>query len=165
MKADTLTVLAADLLDACADAYGEVAGAGVPPDRRYISHGQPLHSADQLTVHWTFLQPALVGKSAIVPQAELIVECVRWAWPLPEANVARVDDAGTVAYAEAAALIAADATAIFTHVGRLLAAGTLFVSFPTIGKGDATADRMTPIGPAGNVVGFRWPVRVKLTIP
>lgn len=172
-NAAALPGLAQDLLRAAAAAYTEVENAPPVPALQFVTHGDPVWYGSQLTVSIGVVRPAGPfpaasagpARSSVIPSAEFWLEVVRDGWPQARASAAGAQRPDPAKLTAAAELLAADAAAIFFHVSALAVRGALFPSQPTILKGDAAVGEMISRPPNGGRAGWRWPVRVKLTLP
>lgn len=171
----TVGTVLSDVLAACVAAYTQP-GAPDAPTRGFIAHGSPVTwEGEQLTVAAVNISPVhphpliqqRAVKTSIVPSLALNIECVRGCWPVPRSGGApssQMPDPG--AFTAAAERLALDASTIFGWIANLAARGGLIPSLPTISTAhDIALGSMVPTGPSAQLVGWRWPIAVKLTVP
>lgn len=174
MNPNTLVLILGDVLQAVTNAYGQT-GAPDIPARVFTTHGTPVVEGEQLTVsslgisatHPFPLAQLRAVRSTVVGSAGISIECWRSCWPLPNVtgNVGGtyVDPS---AYSKASQALALDAVTVWGWIADLATAGTLVPSIPTIrDSADVSISPMVPLGPQGNVAGWRLQLAVKLSVP
>lgn len=162
-----------DVLAACEDAYSAV-GAPDIPARRFIAHGQPVASGEQLTVsplgisaaHPFPLAQLRAIKTTAIGSAGIAVEVWRQCWPSAEmTSPASKNLPNPAAFTAATLTLADDATTIWGHLADLCAGGGLVPSLPSIAVAEDTSiSPMVPLGPTGLLAGWRLTIAVKLSV-
>lgn len=173
MKADSIELICNDLLAACAQAYTEMAYAPKVPERRFVTHGQAVAVGEQLTVSCAgvklgkpFPLPQISQVETVaIPQADFVIEIWRAGWPPPEMSSASKSLPDPSSVADAAITLSRDAATLFAYISNLSALGGLLPSIPEIEtSARMSLQPMVPLGPVGQLAGWRWPMSVKLAI-
>lgn len=151
---ERLATMSQDLLDLA------VGLLPTPPERQYVSHGEPAYDCDQLTVHLERLRPKIADRGLdtcmVAPVAPLVVTLLRCITnateqqPIPPADVI---------HAENLALLE-DGWRLWKGLTRAWATG----AWPA----DVPCDKvrwgvMEPRGPSGYLAGWRIGVEVEFT--
>lgn len=152
--------LLADLAD---ELLGEATeGVVSPPERVYVSHGEPAYDCEQLTVHLVNVQPKLAappGSSlcAVMLTARYAVTLLRRVTTIKDG-----DDpipTGPELHEQYMAL-AAEGWTLYKHLTGAWAHGELPAD---LGCGVVTWGALEPKGPAGGLAGWRIDLTYELT--
>lgn len=170
MLTTTLQTMATDLMTACTVALNTSPALGAPT-RTFVAHNTPIVEGEELTVWVAGVRSAKpvpltrIGavKTSILITADLTVDLWRDCWPQPQVNNVSKQLPEPAALTAAARRLQSDAGALWGYVAQLAALGTLFPNLPTLDNaGDVAVGSMTPLGPQGTLVGWRWPFQVKV---
>lgn len=141
-----------------------VAAIEAPPERQYVSTGEPAWDCAQVVAWWERVRPTGGGTTTdlgnqryrVVPVLDLAVAVLRDATAFDPGGAAP-DDA--VLLAESAKL-AQDAWDTWRDVVPAVQAGTLW---PGIARGaSVTFGVLSPLAPSGELAGWAWRLAVQL---
>lgn len=172
MNPTVLRTVLTDILAQCVAAYGQ-SGAPAAPARQFVTHGQPVVEGEQLTVwsgglsatHPFPLAQLRAVKTTVVGSALVNIEVWRPCWPPAHVTTPSKTLPAPTKLQEAALDVADDAATLFGWISNLAAKGGLCPHLPGIATAsDVSLGPMLPLGPQGLLVGWRWPMAVKLSV-